>query len=273
MDLYAVFGHPIAHSKSPLIHERFAAQTGQALHYEAILAPTDGFADAIAAFRARGGRGANITVPFKLEAFALADRRSARADAAGAANTLIFGDDGIFADNTDGAGLVRDLAFLDCPLAGRRVLLLGAGGAARGVLLPLLSEEPATLVVANRTVSRAHELISGREAGATHLSACGFADWVGEGFDVVINATSSSLADEAPPLPQGIYASDGLAYDMMYGRDETRFLKVARSLGAARTVDGLGMLVEQAAESFFLWRGVHPDTGAVRRELRTLLAS
>ena len=273
MDLYAVFGHPIAHSKSPLIHERFAAQTGQALHYEAILAPTDGFAAAIAAFRARGGRGANVTLPFKLEAFALADRRSARADAAGAANTLIFGDDGIFADNTDGAGLVRDLAFLDCPLAGRRVLLLGAGGAARGVLLPLLSEEPATLVVANRTLARAHELISGRNPGATHLSACGFADLVGEGFDVVINATSSSLADEAPPLPQGIYAPDGLAYDMMYGRDETRFLKVARSLGAARTLDGLGMLVEQAAESFFLWRGVRPDTGAVRRELRTLLAS
>ena len=273
MDLYAVFGNPIAHSRSPLIHARFAAQTGQVLSYEAILAPTDGFKAAIADFRARGGCGANVTVPFKLEAFALADRRSERAVAAGAVNTLIFSGERILADNTDGAGLVRDLAFQGCALSGRRVLLLGAGGAARGALLPLLAEKPAHLVVANRTVSRAAELIAGRDSGATELAACGFEDLSGSSFDVVINATSSSLADEAPPLPRGVYAPASLAYDMMYGRDETAFLRAARALGAARGLDGLGMLIEQAAESFFLWRGLRPDTGAVRRELRTLLAS
>lgn len=273
MDLYAVFGNPIAHSRSPWIHARFAAQTGEALSYEAILAPTDGFAAAIDAFRARGGRGANVTVPFKLDAFALADRRSERAEAAGAANTLIFSDEGTLADNTDGAGLVRDLVFLGRPLEGRRVLLLGAGGAARGALLPLIAEKPSRLVVANRTASRAAALIAGREAAVTELAACGFDELSGSVFDVVINATSSSLAGEAPPLPQGLYAPDSLAYDMMYGRDETAFLKAARGLGASALSDGLGMLVEQAAESFFLWRGKRPETGAVRRELRTLLHS
>ncbi|WP_417068437.1 shikimate dehydrogenase [Niveibacterium terrae] len=273
MDLYAVFGNPIAHSRSPWIHARFAAQTGEALSYEAILAPTDGFAAAVAAFRARGGRGANVTVPFKLDAFALADRRSERAEAAGAANTLIFSADGVLADNTDGAGLVRDLAFQGCALSGQRVLLLGAGGAARGALLPLLAEKPGRLVVANRTAARATALIAGRDCGATELAACGFDDLAGSSFNVVINATSSSLAGEAPPLPRGIYAPDSLAYDMMYGRDETAFLSAARELGAAHCLDGLGMLIEQAAESFFLWRALRPDTGAVRRDLRTLLAS
>ena len=271
MDRYAVIGNPIAHSKSPAIHAAFAAQTGQTLTYEALLAPLDGFAATVADFRAAGGRGCNVTVPFKLEAFALAERRSPRAQAAGAVNTLKFDADGIYGDNTDGAGLVRDLTHnLDCPLAGRRILLLGAGGAARGVMLPLLAATPARLTLANRTVARAETLVAEFAAGAgsTPLAACGFADLAGSQFDVVINATAASLADEAPPLPPGLYAAGALAYDMMYGRGDTAFLAAARSDGAARLADGLGMLVEQAAESFLLWRGVRPATAPVLAELR-----
>ncbi|GAA5176839.1 shikimate dehydrogenase [Niveibacterium umoris] len=274
MDLYAVFGNPIAHSKSPWIHARFAEQTSQQISYEARLAPRDGFASAVAAFRNEGGRGANVTVPFKLEACALADRRSARAEAAGAANTLIFDERGITADNTDGVGLVRDLAHLGYTLEGSRVLLLGAGGAARGALLPLLAEAPSSLTIANRTVEKALALATAfqPEGRACALLGCGFDALQGSTFDVVINATSSSLSDDAPPLPQGIYAPGALAYDMMYGSDETRFMQAARELGAERLSDGLGMLVEQAAESFFLWRGVRPDTQPVREALRGTLA-
>lgn len=274
MDRYAVFGNPIAHSKSPFIHARFAEQTGQALRYEARLAPLGGFAEAVAAFRAEGGRGANVTVPFKLDAFALADRRSARAEAAGAANTLLFDERGILADNTDGVGLVRDLAQFGCVLDGARVLLLGAGGAARGALLPLLAEAPSSLTIANRTPEKALALAQQfqPEGRACALAGCGFDGLAGGTFDVVINATSSSLSDDVPPLPQGIYAPGALAYDMMYGRDETSFIAAARALGAARVSDGLGMLVEQAAESFFLWRGVRPDTLPVRAALREAIA-
>jgi shikimate dehydrogenase len=272
MDRYAVIGNPIAHSKSPAIHAAFAAQTGQSLTYERLLAPLDGFAAAVAQFRAAGGRGMNVTVPFKLEAFALAERLAPRAQAAGAVNTLAFNADAIFGDNTDGAGLVRDLIHnLDCPLAGRRILLLGAGGAARGVLLPLLSASPAALTLANRTVARAEALVANFTHGAGDvppLTACGFADLARRQFDVVINATAASLADEAPPLPPGLYGAGALAYDMMYGRGETPFLAAARADGATRLADGLGMLVEQAAESFLLWRGVRPDTAPVLAELR-----
>ncbi|SIR23566.1 shikimate dehydrogenase [Aromatoleum tolulyticum] len=271
MDRYAVIGNPIAHSKSPVIHAAFAAQTRQTLTYEALLAPLDGFAATVAGFRAAGGCGCNVTVPFKLEAFALAERRSPRAQAAGAVNTLKFDAEGIYGDNTDGAGLVRDLTHnLDCPLAGRRILLLGAGGAARGVMLPLLSAAPARLTLANRTVSRAEALVAEftSAAGSTPLAAGSFADLAGSQFDVVINATAASLADEAPPLPAGLYAPGALAYDMMYGRGDTPFLVAARSDGAARLADGLGMLVEQAAESFLLWRGVRPATAPVLAELR-----
>lgn len=274
MDLYAVFGNPIAHSKSPFIHARFAEQTAQALRYEARLAPIDGFAAAVAAFRAEGGRGANVTVPFKLEAFRIADRRSARAEAAGAANTLIVDAAGITADNTDGIGLVRDLRHLGCTLEGARVLLLGAGGAARGALLPLLAEAPSSLTIANRTPEKALALATRfqPEGRACALHGCGFDALAGSTFDVVINATSSSLSDDTPPLPEGVFAPAALAYDMMYGRDETRFLQAARALGAERLADGLGMLVEQAAESFFLWRGVRPQTQPVREALRAALA-
>ncbi len=270
-DRYAVIGNPIAHSKSPLIHAAFARQTGESLVYEALLAPLDGFAQAVEDFRAAGGRGVNVTVPFKLEAFALAQRRSPRAEAAGAVNTLAFDGAEIFGDNTDGAGLVRDLQFnLDTQLAGARILLLGAGGAARGAVLPLLGAHPASLTIANRTASKAVALAGafGEAAGDIPLDGCGLDDLGGRAFDLVINATASSLADEAPPLPSGLYAAGSLAYDMMYGRGDTAFLRAARADGANRLADGLGMLVEQAAESFFGWRGVRPDTSPVLAELR-----
>lgn len=276
MDRYAVVGNPIAHSKSPQIHRAFAQQTGEALSYEALLAPLDGFADTVRTFRSAGGRGLNVTVPFKLEAHALADTLSERAEAAGAVNTLAFSESGMFGDNTDGAGLVRDLIHnLGCPLAGTRILLLGAGGAARGAMLPLLAEAPSQLTIANRTLSRAEQLVTrfaSHAAGVT-LTASSFATLAGLSFDIVINATAASLADQCPPLPAGVYGPDALAYDMMYGRGDTPFLAAARADGAARVADGLGMLVEQAAESFFLWRGVRPDTARVLSDLRDSLAS
>jgi shikimate dehydrogenase len=271
-DRYAVIGNPIAHSKSPAIHAAFAAQTAQDLSYEALLAPLDRFADAVAAFRASGGRGMNITVPFKEEAWRLADRLTDRARLAGAVNTFVFGDD-VLGDNTDGAGLVRDLETLGCRLPGARVLLLGAGGAARGVILPLLDAGVARLFVANRTADKAHALqaeFAGLDARGA-LGAGGWQEAADAPYDVVINATSASLSDEAPPLPAGLYAPGSLAYDMVYGRGLTAYLKQAREQGAARLADGLGMLVEQAAEAFALWRGVRPGTAAVRATLRAAL--
>lgn len=268
-DAYAVFGNPIAHSKSPLIHAAFARQTGQELTYAALLAPLEGFPAAVAAFRAAGGRGANVTVPFKEQAFALATQLTPRAQVAGAVNTLSFSGDGILGDNTDGAGLVRDLtANLGIDLAGKRVLLMGAGGAARGVVLPLLERQPTSLFIANRTPDKALALAAelARACGAGNLAGGGYGDLTGN-FDLVINATAASLAGDLPPLPASVFAADALAYDMMYGKD-TPFLAFARTHGA-RQADGLGMLVEQAAEAFLLWRSVRPDTQAVIRMLRT----
>lgn len=269
-DRYAVIGNPIAHSKSPQIHAVFAGLTLQDMTYDAILAPLDGFAAAVRAFIDAGGRGMNVTVPFKLGAFALVDTRSPRAEAAKAVNTLVFSPAGIHGDNTDGVGLVADLTRnLGLELAGKRVLLLGAGGAARGVLLPLLEQQPALLRLANRTVDKACVLQAefASRAGACRFEAGGFAELADRQFDLVINATAASLAGEAPPLPEDLYAADSLAYDMVYGR-ETPFLAAARGQGAARLADGLGMLVEQAAESFFLWRGVRPPTAPVLALLR-----
>ncbi|MCA1977969.1 MAG: shikimate dehydrogenase [Thiobacillus sp.] len=263
-DRYAVFGHPIAHSKSPLIHAAFARQTGQDMRYEAILAPLDGFAGSVRAFIDAGGRGANVTVPFKEEAYALATTLTARARRAGAVNTLSFAADGITGDNTDGAGLLADLTRnLHRSLAGERILLLGAGGAARGVIGPLLDAQPATLVIANRTVARARALAD--SFGRDDVGVCGFDAIEGE-FDLVVNATAASLAGELPPLPPSIFAPGALAYDMMYGHT-TPFLEFARAQGCAGA-DGLGMLVEQAAEAFFVWRGVRPDTRPVIASLR-----
>ena len=267
-DLYAVIGNPVAQTKSPRIHAEFARQLGQDLRYEAILAPRDGFAAAVAAFRAAGGRGLNVTVPFKLEAFALATERTERAEQAGAVNTLKFDGTTILGDNTDGAGLVGDIQDrLRYAIRGRRVLVMGAGGAARGVVLPLLREEPASIAIANRTVEKALAL-ERRFATFGPVEGGAYARLSGRQFDLVINATSASLTGELPPLPPGVFASGSLAYDMVYGNEPTRFLVHARANGAAQVADGLGMLLAQAAESFFLWRGVRPDTAPMIELLR-----
>ncbi len=267
-DRYCVFGNPVGHSRSPAIHAAFAAQCRQDLCYEAILAPLDGFAASLAAFIAAGGRGANVTVPFKPEACRLATRLTARAALAGAVNTFSVAGADLLGDNTDGAGLLRDLSLnLGCRLAGQRLLLLGAGGAARGVVGPLLDARPAALLIANRTAARAHELAQ-RFPGTVVSGGCAYPELAGQSFDLVINATSASLCGELPPLPAGVFAGGSLAYDMMYGDHETPFLRFARSQGAARVADGLGMLVEQAAEAFMVWRGVRPATAPVIALLR-----
>jgi shikimate dehydrogenase len=262
-DKYCVFGNPISHSKSPLIQAAFARQTGQDIDYRAILAPVGGFAGAVEAFIAEGGKGANVTLPFKQEAFRLATRLTRRAEQAGAVNTLSFKDGEALGDNTDGVGLLRDITLtLDYPLRGKRVLLLGAGGAARGVLGPLLDEHPASLTIANRTLARARSLAE-RFAASGPVSGCGYDELAGRQFDIVINATSASLGGETPPLPPGLFAPGSLAYTMMYGQGETPFHVFAREQGAGSISEGLGMLLEQAAESFFVWRGVRPDCAPV----------
>ena len=272
-DAYCVFGNPIAHSKSPAIHAAFAQQTGEAIVYERRLAPLDGFALAARGFAAEGGKGANVTVPFKLDACALATELTPRAKAAGAVNTLRFDGDVILGDNTDGAGLVADIVRnAGVAIAGKRVLLLGAGGAARGVVLPLLQERPQELFIANRTVATAQALVAQfQEAGqgVDGLRAGGFEQPEGQ-FDIVINATSASLAGDLPPVPTTVFGSHTLALDMMYGAAPTVFMDFAAGNGA-QVRDGLGMLVEQAAEAFFVWRGVRPDTQQLLALLRGAL--
>ena len=267
-DKYAVIGNPVAHSKSPLIHRMFAEQTGQDISYEAALAPLDGFAATVERLRKEGYKGCNVTVPFKFEAFKIAHKLSKRACAAQAVNTLSLDGDAVRGDNTDGAGLVRDIEHnLGLALQGKRVLLLGAGGAAYGVALPLLLTK-AHLSIANRTPAKADQF-------ALHLGKLGHVvnvyNFPNEAdrkqFDLIINATSAGLTNELPPLPTDIFAPGALAYDMMYGR-ETPFMKFARAHGAAVVADGLGMLVEQAAEAFYIWRGARPDTAPVIAKLR-----
>ena len=267
-DRYAVIGNPIAHSKSPTLHAAFARQCSQDIRYEAILGPLDGFRAAVEAFRQAGGRGMNVTVPFKVEALALADTLTERARLAQAVNTLRFDADGIFGDNTDGIGLVNDIQQrLGFAIAGKRVLILGAGGAARGSVLPLTEAGPARLCLVNRTLARA-EALQAQFAGIAALDVAPCDGLAGQCFDLVINATSAGLHGESLPLPDGIFAPGALAYDMVYGTAETPFMVAARALGASRVSDGLGMLVGQAAESFFLWRGVRPDTGPVLQMLQ-----
>ena len=269
-DKYAVVGNPVAHSKSPLIHAEFARETGEDISYVAIPAADDDFEAVVERFRTEGGRGMNVTLPFKHRAHALAQRSSVRAHQALAVNTLIFETDGIRGDNTDGVGLVRDLTInLRRELRGKRILLMGAGGASYGVCGPLLEEHPAELTIVNRTRSKAlalcrHFRAVERTAGV--LSGCGYDELAGRRFDLVINATSASLKGEMPALPEGLFAPGALAYDMLYGRS-TPFLEVAAAQGVER-VDGLGMLVEQAAESFMIWRGVRPQTARVIATLR-----
>lgn len=272
MDRYCVFGNPIAHSKSPRIHTQFATLTGEPVVYEARLAERDGFAAAVQKFFAEGGRGCNVTVPFKEEAWRLAQVRTPRAEKAGAVNTLFLDAQGrLCGDNTDGVGLVRDLTmYAGMELRGKRVLLLGAGGAVRGVVSPLLAEQPAQIVIANRTPEKAEQLAR-RFQDEGPVTALTFDALTGP-FDLVVNGTSASLQGELPPLPAGLFAPGALAYDMMYGAAPTVFLRWAAQQDA-RTRDGLGMLVEQAAEAFRLWRGVQPPTQPVLAALRAELVA
>jgi len=271
-DKYCVIGNPIAHSKSPEIHAAFAAQTGQDIVYERCLAPQDGFAGTVRGLVLAGYKGANVTVPFKLEAASISTRLAERARAAGAVNTLVFGQDEIVGDNTDGPGLVADIVRnAGVPLASKRVLLLGAGGAARGVVLPILREQPRQIVIANRTRATADALVAhfAPDARPGQLSACGFDD-IHTPFDVVINATSASLSAAMPPVPAMAFCQDTLALDMMYGKKPTVFMDFAAAHGAT-TRDGLGMLVEQAAEAFAIWRGVRPETRDILEDMRKKL--
>ncbi|MFE0842621.1 shikimate dehydrogenase [Achromobacter insolitus] len=274
---YAVIGNPIAHSRSPQIHAMFAEQTGKPLRYDRLLAPVDGFAEAVAAFVAEGGLGLNVTVPFKLDAYALAaGRLSSRARLAGAVNTLSWRDGAWHGCNTDGVGLVSDLLRLGLRLTGASVLLVGAGGAARGVLQPLAEAGCARIHIVNRTAAKAETLAaSWRDSGVspqTAVTGGSLADAaLAGGWNLVINATASGLQDAAPDLPPGLYAPGAAAYDMMYGAQPTAFMKQAEADGAALTADGLGMLVGQAAESFYIWHGVRPDPAPVLAALREAL--
>ena len=269
-DRYCVIGNPIAHSKSPDIQAAFAVQTGQQLVYERCLAPLDGFVHTVRELVAAGYKGANVTVPFKLEAAALADTLTERARAAGAVNTLRFTAQGIVGDNTDGAGLANDIARnAGVAIAGKRILLLGAGGAARGVVLPLLSGQPALIMIANRTRATADALVANfapLAAPGQQVRACEFAD-LDERFDVVINGTSASLAGDLPPVPAAVFGPGTLAVDMMYASAPTVFMQFASAQGA-HARDGLGMLVEQAAEAFYTWRGIRPETAAILARMR-----
>jgi shikimate dehydrogenase len=271
-DAYGVMGNPIAHSKSPEIHRRFAEQTGQRITYEAILVEPGGFEQAVGNFQANGGKGLNVTVPFKQDAWQLVDERSARAELAGAVNTVVIRDNGdLFGENTDGIGIVRDIRDNQgVTIQGKRVLVLGAGGAVRGVLQPMLQENPAELVIANRTASKAEELADLFKSYGP-VEGCGFNPLAGRQFDLVINGTAASLQGEVPPLPDDLLAPSATGYDMMYAAEPTAFVQWARDHGAEKSLDGLGMLVEQAAESFFIWRGVRPETGPVIEALRAQL--
>lgn len=275
-DRYAVMGNPVAHSLSPHIHTEFARQAAQRMVYEAMQVDYGGFPQAVGNFQAAGGRGLNITLPFKQQAFALVDRRSPRAERAEAVNTIAFEKGGgSFGDNTDGAGLLRDLtANLGVEIHLRRILLVGAGGAVRGVLGPLIDERPAEIIIANRTVEKAEEL--GRlfaSSTAVPIASCGLSDLGDRAFDLVINGTSASLRGEKLPLPASIMAPGCWCYDLVYAAKPTPFMLWARTAGAAGVADGLGMLVEQAAESFELWRGIRPETLPVIQWLREQLVS
>lgn len=268
-DRYAVMGNPVAHSKSPLIHAQFAKQTGESLVYCALQVPAGGLARAVAHFQAAGGMGLNITLPYKEEAFALAEVRTWRAEQAAAVNTLWFAGDGRrHGDNTDGVGLIRDLCQNHgISLRGKRILLLGAGGAARGVLGPLLEARPQQLICANRTASRAHELAA-QFVPQGSVQARSLSQLERLEFELIINATSTSLKGEVPVLPERVLLAGGACYDMAYGDEPTAFVRWGQAHGAALSVDGLGMLVEQAAESFYCWRGVRPATAPVIKALR-----
>lgn len=270
-DRYAIIGNPVAQAKSPALQTAFARQCGQDMEYGAILAEADGFVAGVRAFQATGGKGMNITMPFKLEAYELADELTPRGRAAGAINTFTFREDGsILGDNTDGFGIIRDITHnLKFSLTGKRVLLLGAGGAVRGTLLPLFDEKPAEVFIANRTAAKAVALAAefGAQASGITLSGGGFGDIAGR-FDAVINGSASSMTGDVPPLPTGVWDGDSLAYDMAYKKEPTAFVQFARAAKVGLAADGLGMVVEQGAECFCLWRGLRPDTAPVIAGLR-----
>lgn len=267
-DRYAVIGWPVKHSRSPFIHAMFARQTEQNMTYQLLEAAPEQFESTVQDFFAKGGKGLNITVPHKQAAFAIARYRSPRAEFAGAVNTLSLHEGELMGDNTDGVGLFNDLSRnLHFDLEDMRVLMLGAGGAARGVIAPILQARPAELVIANRNVDRADQLVEEFMTLGT-LSSISFADLEARPFDLIINATSASLQGEMPALPTGIVDTHTLCYDMAYGKDGTVFTRWAEQQGAERAVQGWGMLVEQAAESFFIWRGVRPDTAEVLAALQ-----
>lgn len=270
MDRYAVFGNPIGHSKSPFIHAQFAAALGEQLQYDAILAPVDSFADSWHSFVAAGGKGANVTVPFKEQAYQLADVLSQRAKQAGAVNTLYIDSEGkLCGDNTDGIGLVADLTRLGVMLKGINVLLLGAGGASRGAIGPLLDAGVKQLVLANRTVSKAQVIAANF---GSRVSACGYADIPSQPYQLVINATSSGLTGERPLIAAQHLQQCELTYDMLYGATPTPFLHWAKEQGVVQQADGLGMLVAQAAEAFYIWRSKRPDIAPVLELLKQQLA-
>jgi len=273
VDRYAVMGNPITHSKSPKIHSLFAKQTDQAIEYTAIQVDIGGFSQALGNFSASGGKGLNITVPFKEEAWQLVTERSKRAELAGAVNTIKFDSNRIYGDNTDGIGLVHDLKNNHhYTLRDKIILLMGAGGAARGVIAPILEQQPGLLIIANRTPDKAVAL-------ATHFTelgtvqGCGYGQLSGLQFDLVLNATAASLQGEVPPLPEELLTDQAMCYDLMYGAKPTAFMAWAAVNGASQITDGLGMLVEQAAESFYIWRDVRPETPSVIKALRDELNS
>lgn len=270
-DLYAVMGNPINHSKSPAIHTQFAEQSKQDIVYSALLVPLDGFESAVRDFFKGSGKGLNITVPFKEQAFQLADQLTPRAQTAEAVNTLKLMEDGtILGDNTDGAGLVFDLTSNNkVELAGKRILVVGAGGAVRGILQPFLDQQPMEIVITNRTFEKAQELADGFTSMG-NIRASKFEDLDGA-FDVIVNGTSASLSGDLPPLPDTVVQNETVVYDMMYGKEPTPFMNWAIQLGAKQAIDGLGMLVEQAAVSFSVWRGLKPDSQIVLTDLRKQL--
>lgn len=271
-DLYAVFGNPINHSKSPAIHRQFAEQTGQDMNYTKQLVNEGEFAQAAEAFFAQGGKGLNITVPFKIDAYQFAQRLTPRAERAGAVNTLAKTSDGsILGDNTDGIGMIHDMHNLDWEIEGSRVLILGAGGAVRGILQPLLEENPAQVVIANRTFDKAEELVK-QFHDLGDMKAKSFEQLANETFDIVINGTSASLQGDLPPLPDKLLGPNACCYDMMYGAEPTVFLRWAQQHGAVHIADGLGMLVGQAAEAFYLWRQIRPEVVPVIAALRRQMA-
>jgi len=268
VDNYCVVGNPVAHSKSPQIHAAFAEQTQQNIFYQAIQVDDGKFKAALKEFQAQGGKGLNITVPFKGEAWEISENRSNRAERALAVNTISFDDAGnIIGDNTDGVGLIRDMTINhDISIKDKDILILGAGGAVRGILDPLFDEQPNKVVIANRTVSRAEELTD-IFSDRGDISACGFDELAGSSYDIIINGTSASLQGEVPPLPENLLNDNACCYDMMYSMSDTPFVSWAKAHGATKAFDGLGMLIEQAAESFFIWRGVRPDTAPVIKML------